>query len=196
MLAIRLIIPFKIIVLPHSIQLLKLFCYPTDLSVNVNKMIIDCNSVKMFHPQERWRNVYGATCWKQHLMCKCQEQSAFLSPEPKYTNTGTENVTCATKELLYHRPCKSSCKWPTSVSVVVWKSHHSSLLVMLCTISALWIAIDSVVLPSASMSELMVGRWTRDDGGWWHQTQIKPLCLRGNQLYKGWRYTLGPTWTI
>lgn len=160
--AIRWIIPFKITVLPHFIQLLKLFCYPTDLSVNVNKMIIDCNSVKIFHPQERWWNVYGATCWKQHLMCKCQEQSAFLSSEPKCTNTGTKNVTCTTEELLYCRPCKSSCKWPTSVSVTVLKSHCNSLLVRLCTISDLSITAGSAVLPLAPVTKLMMGRWMKD----------------------------------
>lgn len=53
---IRWVIPFKITVLPHSIQLPKLFRYPTDLSVNVNKMITDSNSVRMPHPQVK-------RCW-------------------------------------------------------------------------------------------------------------------------------------
>lgn len=90
---IRWIIPFKIIVLPHSIQLLKLFCYPTDLSLNVNKMIIAYNSSKMFHPQELWWNVLWHDGLKAAFDVQMSGAISFPVTQRKHTNTGTKNVT-------------------------------------------------------------------------------------------------------
>lgn len=127
-------------------------------------------------------------------MCKCQEQSSSLSPEPKCTNTGAENVTHTTKELLYHRACKSLCKRPMTASVMVWKSHHSSV-VTLCTNPGLWITVGTLVLPLALATVLMVGRWTRDDWGWQHLADQTSLLVEKSS-YKGWQCTLGASWAI
>lgn len=120
-------------------------------------------------------------------MCKCQEQSSSLSPEPKCTNTGAENVTHTTKELLYHRACKSLCERPMTASVMVWKSHHSSV-VMLCTNPGLWITVGTLVLPLALAAVLMVRRWTRDDWGWQHLADQTSLLVEKSS-YKGWRWS-------
>lgn len=113
---IRWIIPFEIIVLPHSIQLLKLFCYPTDLSLNVNKMIIAYNSSKMFHPQELWWNVLWHDGLKAAFDVQMSGTISFPVPEGKYTNTGTKDVT---------RHINQCANGPAQGLVMVRKSHHA-----------------------------------------------------------------------
>lgn len=62
-----------------------------------------------------------------------------------------------------------------SVSVMVLKGHCSSLLVRLCTISDLSITVGSIVLPLASVTKLMMGRWMKDiheDGNTGHGSNL------------------------
>lgn len=133
--------------------------------------------------------MFMAQCVESSIWCVNVRNNHLLSLESKCTNTGAENVTQATKELLYHRACKSLCKRPMTASVMVWKSHHSSL-VMLCTTPDLWIPIGSLVLPLALATALMVGRWTRDNWGWQHLADQASLLVEKSS-YKGWWCTLG-----
>lgn len=114
----------------------------------------------MFMAQHVESSVWCVNVRNNQLSCH-QNQSAQIQVL-KMSHTHTHNQAATL----------SSCKWPASV--MVWKSHQSSLLVMLCAISYLWIVSGSVVLPSASVTELM-GRWMKDvheDGNTGHGSNL------------------------